>query len=132
MEGQHGRDAHREQAAEHIAGVFGNLCAAPEYHEVQEQQAYNANKAQFLTYHGKDKVRVVLRQKVQLTLRAFEKTFTKEHAGTDGNLGLDDMIARAQRVHIRVHKDHNAHLLIVLQKVPEQRQHGNACRKESA
>ena len=78
MEGQHGRDAHRQQAAEHIAGIFGNLRAAPEYHEVQEQQAYNANKAQFLTDHVKDKVRVVLRQKVQLTLRAFEKAFTKE------------------------------------------------------
>ena len=35
------------------------------------------------------------------------------------------MIARTERVNIRIHEDHDAHLLIVLQEVPEHRQ----CRK---
>ena len=71
---------------------------------------------------------MVLGQEVQLTLRPAEQPLPEEQPGANRNLRLDDMVARTERVDIRIHEDHNAHLLIVLQKMPE---YGHRCKSES-
>ena len=55
-----------------------------------------------------------------------EKTFAEEAAGTDGNLGLKQIVPGAQRVCSRVQEDHNPLFLISLQKEPEDRQGSQA------
>ena len=80
MESQHGSNSHRQQGAEAVLCLTGNLYPAPQHHQVQKQQDHRANKAPLLAYHGKDKVRMVLRQKVQLALSSLKKPLAKEHA----------------------------------------------------
>ena len=53
--------------------------------EIQEKQEADADQAQFFTDDGKDEVRVVFRQEVQLALGPLEEALAKEHARTDGD-----------------------------------------------
>ena len=80
MESQHGSNSHRQKSAETVLCLTGNLNAAPQHHQIQKQQDHRADKAPLLAYHRKDKVRVVLRQKVQLALSSLKKPLAKEHA----------------------------------------------------
>jgi hypothetical protein len=57
---------------------------------------------------------VLLRQKTESVLGALEKPLAAEHARTDGDLGLDDMIAVAKRVTLGVEKGQHPLLLVFL------------------
>ena len=78
MEGEHRGDADGEQPAESVARVTRDLHAAPEHDKVQKEQRRRTDEAQFLTDNGEDKIRVVLRQEVQLTLRTAEKPLAED------------------------------------------------------
>ena len=121
VEGNHRGDADREQPSEGIARILGNPYPAPENDEIEEEQNRAANEAEFLAHNGEDKVRMVLGQEVQLTLCAAEKPLAKEHARANRNLRLDDVIARAERIDVRIHKHHDAHFLVILEKMPKHR-----------
>ena len=56
---------------------------------------------------------MVLGQEIQLTLRAAEKPLAENQPRTNGDLRLDDVIARAKRVDARIKEDLEPHLLIV-------------------
>src|SRR3546814_19364766 len=60
----------------------------------------------------------------QMALRAVEEPLAEQPAGADGNLGLADVIARAQRVALRVKEDQHALLLIFVQLRVQHRQRG--------
>ena len=61
--------------------------------QVQQQKNCCADKAKFFPHHGKNKVRMILRQEIQLTLRPLKQPFSEQHARTDGYLRLNDVIA---------------------------------------
>ena len=132
MERNHRRDADGEQAAERVGGVARNLDAAPEHDEIEKQQERRSDEAELFADDGEDEVRVVLRQKVQLALRSVEEPFAKEHTRPDGDFRLDDVVAGAQRIDIRIHEDHDAHFLIIFEKMPEHRHGGKSGRKDSS
>ena len=119
MEGNHRGDADREQPSEGIARILRDSYPAPEDDEIEEEQNCAANEAEFLSHNGEDKVRMVLGQKVQLTLCAAEKPLAEEHSRANRNLRLDDVIARAERIDVRIHEHHDAHFLVVLEKMPK-------------
>jgi len=121
VEGNHRGDADREQPSEGIARILRDPYPAPENDEIEEEQNRAANEAEFLAHNGEDKVRMVLGQEVQLTLCAAEKPLAKEHARANRNLRLDDVIARAERIDVRIHKHHDAHFLVILEKMPKHR-----------
>ena len=69
---------------------------------------------------------MALGQKLQLGLGALQPTLAKDAAGADGNLGLDDVIAAAERVFLRVDQHHDPLALIVMhQEEPEHRHKGS-------
>jgi len=70
----------------------------------QNENGSDAHKAQFLGQGRKNKVGMAFRQKTQLGLSTMAQSPAQELAGTDGDLGLDDMVTLAQRVMIRVDK----------------------------
>ena len=117
---------------ERISSVARNLDAAPEHDEVEEQQERRPDEAEFFADDGENEVGMVLRQEVQLALRSVEEPFAEEHARPDGDFRLDDVIAGAQRIDIRIHKDHDAHFLVVLEKMPEHRHGRKSGRQDSS
>ena len=77
MEGEHRGNSDREQASEHVDGFARDLNAAPHHDQIQNQKHDRADKAEFFSNHGEDKVRVIFRQKIQLTLRAFKQSLAE-------------------------------------------------------
>ena len=69
------------------------------------------------------------RQKIQMALRAFEKTFAKHAAGTQRNFGLNNMITGPQGIPLRVQESQHPVALIIMQKSPGNR-HGNQTADE--
>ena len=63
------------------------------------------------------------RQKLQLALCAHAKAFAKQTAGAERDFRLQDVVAFAQRIGIRIDKSQQAALLIIVQMVPRKGQH---------
>jgi hypothetical protein len=57
-----------------------------------------ADQPELLRDHGEDEVRLLLGQEVQVPLRALQEALAPEPAGAQRDLGLDDVVAGAQRV----------------------------------
>ena len=68
---------------------------------------------------------MVFRQKVQLALRSGQPAFAKEAAAADSNFRLNNMITAAERIKLRVQKNTDTVLLIILQNHPKRRQQGH-------
>lgn len=75
---------------------------------------------------------MVFRQEVQLALGPLEEAFAKEHARTDGDLRLDDMIAGAKGVGIGIEEDRNTGLLVILEEMPAYRRQDDAGQEDVA
>ena len=63
---------------------------------------------------------MVFRQKVQLTLRSGQPAFAKKSAAADSNFRLNNITA-AKRIKLRIQKNTDTVLLIILQNHPKDR-----------
>ena len=73
---------------------------------------------------------MVFRQEVQLALGPLEEALAKEHARTDGDFGLDDVVTGTEGVGIRIEEDRNTGLLVILEKMPAYRRQDDAGQKD--
>jgi hypothetical protein len=80
----------------------------------ERKQPRAARKAPLLSPEGENKVCLLLWQEVQAGLRALPKPLAPESAGAYGDLGLRDVIARAQGVRTGVEKSQNPGALVVM------------------
>ncbi len=78
-----------------------------------------ADEAPLLGEHREDEVGVLLGQEVELVLRAVQVALAAEHARADGDLRLDDVVAGAERVGLRIEEGQQALLLVRLEVAPE-------------
>jgi hypothetical protein len=77
-----------------------------------------ADQAEFLTDHCKDEVGRTLRQELQLSLAAVHPSLAEHAARAERDLALNDVIAGAERIVLRVEEGQHALALIVVQHVP--------------
>ena len=78
-------------------------------------RASAADQAEFLADHGEDEVGLLLRQEVQVALRALQEALAPHPARAERDLRLDDVVAGAERVALRVEEGVDARALVVVQ-----------------
>ena len=89
-----------------------------------------ADDAPFFGHGGEDEIGVAFGKIVKVALGAVAEPFAENPARTDGDLGLGDMVAGAERVIFRVEEDKNAVLLVRLhaEKIDERGEYGDRAR----
>src|ERR1019366_2163464 len=68
-----------------------------------------------------NKIGALLRQKIQPRLRTFQKSLAEWASGADRDFRLDDVVAGAERVGLRIYEADHALALVRLEIVPAQR-----------
>ena len=89
----------------------------------QNNERHTAHKAPFLTKHGNGKVSMLFGQEAELALCTIKETLAEHLTRTDGNLGLDDVVAGTTRVGGRIKESHDAPALVIVQGEPAQGEH---------
>ena len=125
MEHKHGRYTGCQKHAEGIICIKRNRNTAPDDNHIHTDDKHRSDKAKLFTGNSKNKVRMVFRQKVQLALRSGQPALAKEAATADSNFGLNNMITAAERIKLRIQKNADTVLLIILQNHPKCRQQGH-------
>src|SRR5699024_6133833 len=90
-------DTHNHQAAEAVSGVEGQPIAPDDEQGEEDNDEAGADKPQLLTDNGEHKV-VVLLGEEHVLLTAVAQPSAQQAAGTDGNLGLPQLIAVSPQV----------------------------------
>ena len=85
-------DAEHDHGAEQILCGKGKPEQLIQQVEKQADQERGAQQSQFFTYDGKDRIRMSLRDRVQL-LDGISQVFTQKSAVSDGIQCLQDLIA---------------------------------------
>ena len=75
-------------------------------------------QTELLAQDRKDEVGGPFGQKLQLSLGPVEPSLAENATGSDGDFGLDDVVARAQWVLFRVEKGDNTLALVVVHEMP--------------
>ena len=83
LEGQPGRNAHRNEPAQGILAPGCHLQELPNEERQHDNKGNRAQKPQLLTDDGKDKVAMPHREKMQLALRPLPKTLAQPTARTN-------------------------------------------------
>src|SRR3989344_3048208 len=93
----------------------GDFEAPKSEKDKEKYYSHSANKSEFLTSHGKNRVSYRFRQNVEF-LYALTKTTAEYSTGTDGDERLLNLVATAKgvcrRVHERVYSRHDVGFLI--------------------
>ena len=90
-----------------------------------------AEQAELLADHGEDEVGRALGQELELRLAAVHPALAEHAARADRDLRLDDVIAGAERVALRVEQRQHALALVVVHEVPGDR-HRRAEHRDAA
>ena len=125
MEHKHRRYTGCQKHAEGIICIKRNRNTAPNDNHIHRNDKHRSDKAKLFTGNSKNKVRMVFRQKVQLALRSGQPAFAKKSAAADSNFRLNNMITAAERIKLRIQKNTDTVLLIILQNHPKGRQQGH-------
>src|SRR5713226_5991374 len=98
-------------------------CTARYQPRIEPQEQYRAREAELLGEDGEDKIRGLFGQEVEPRLRTLEKTLAPRPARAYRDFGLNYVIARTERVGLRVHEAHQPFALVGLEKMPSSRRH---------
>ena len=91
----------------------------PRHHgKVERKQQQCTEQPEFLADHGEYEIGGAFRQELQLSLRTLQVALSGDAARTDRDGGLDDVVARAERIVLRIEEGEHALLLVVVQQVP--------------
>src|SRR6185437_7147461 len=118
VEEEVGGDAERQQSPELAAAAEGDGVAIDEDAGVEREQQQAAHEAPFLGQHGEDEVGVLLRQEGEMRLAPLHEALAENAARADGDLGLQAVIAGAERVVLGIDEIEDAVLLIVAPEAP--------------
>jgi hypothetical protein len=112
------REARGEQARERVLHLRREVHGAADDEQVQQHQHDQPEQAELLADHREDEVGVALGQVVELRLRTLHPALAEHAARADGDLRLDDVVARAERIVLRVEEGEHALALVVVQQWP--------------
>ncbi len=86
--------------------------------QVQQQQQQQAQQPELLADDREDEVGGALGQELELRLAAVHPALAEHAAGADGDLRLDDVVAGAERIGLRVEEGEDALALVVVHEAP--------------
>src|SRR3981081_920831 len=112
VEEHHGGDAQRHQAAEMVLAAQRDREAPDQHQGEQAEQHEGARHAPLLDEGGEDEVGLLLGQEVQRRLGALQETLAERAPGADGDLGLGDVVAGAQRIAVGIEEGEHALALV--------------------
>ena len=116
LEQDHHADASGEDAPVHVARQDGDPERAPDKESIEHQEHRCAQEPVAFADHGEDEVGVVLRKEVQRGLRRHVPA-AGERARSDGDHGLDDVVAGPLGVLAGVDEDEQPVELVLLDEV---------------
>src|SRR3954447_6946468 len=114
MEDEEGDEADGEEGAAAVARLFGYGQRLRDEEEVEAEDDHDADEAPFLAERGEDEIGVMRRKEVELCLGALPESFSVNAAGADGDLGLRNLVALAERIAVGIEKGDDAVLLVRL------------------
>ena len=91
----------------------------------EQQHGCRTNETELLSRHAENEIGPLLRDEIQLCLRAVQVSLAEEPARSDGHLGLQDVVSGAQRIGVGIEERGNTFLLVRFQAVVDEL-HGNA------
>ena len=87
--------------------------------ENQDQESYQdgcrTNKTLFLSHRTEDEISILFGNIFQFGLRTIQETFPCQSTGTDGNLGLIDVVSRTGQIFFQAQYYFDTDLLMGLQ-----------------
>ena len=89
----------------------------PQDPQVQQDQPGDPDQAELFGVDREDEVGGMFRQEVELGLGALGPAFSGNAAGANRDLGLDHVVAAAERVGLRVEEDSDSIFLVFAQRV---------------
>ena len=101
----------REVAVSERGGAKGD----EDHRRIEQQHHDAADEAELLGQGGEDEVGALLRQEVELALGAQAEALAHQPAGAERDLGLDDVVAGAALVRLRVDESEQAGALVGLE-----------------
>ena len=99
--------------------VQEDIQAAGDQEQEKKEQDETADEPPLFGEDGKDEVRVLFGEEVQLALGPLEKAFAEEGAGPDGDLRLVDMVSGFQWVEVGVQEGEEPAPLILFHEMPK-------------
>ena len=110
-----------------MAHLEGVEVSDEENQKIKRQQRETADQSPFLAEHGEDEVGLFFRQEIELALGALHEAFAEHAARTQRDLGLQDVIAGAERIAAWIEEGQDAVALIIFEEWPGQRHDADAC-----
>src|ERR1022692_2762306 len=112
------RDGPAGEARKRVLPLHRQVQRATDHHPVEGQDQQLAEQPELLADDREDEVGRTLGQELELRLAAVHVSLAEYAARTDGNLRLNDVIARAQGVGLGVQERQYALALIVVNEMP--------------
>src|SRR6202162_5764482 len=97
-----------QRTREGILGLGGEIDGAADDEHVQHEQQQQAEEAELLADDGEDEVGGALGEEFELCLAAVHPALAEHAAGADRDLRLDDVVAGAEWIGLRVEKHEHA------------------------
>ena len=114
------------KAPELVAAAQRHEEAEGNHQRQQRQHGKRAHQAEFLGQHGVDEVGLLLRQEIEVPLGALQEALAPQPARTERDLGLDDVVTRAERIALGVEEHVDALALIAVHHaVDDRRRHAD-------
>src|SRR5882762_3545458 len=112
------RDRSAREPREGVLALVGEVQRAADHGAVQRENQQLAEQAEFFPDHGEDEVRGAFRQEFQLRLTAVHVALAEDSARADGDLGLNDVVAGAQRIVFGIEEHEHALALVLVNEMP--------------
>ena len=112
------RDRPSGETCKRVLALHREVQGPADHHRVEGQDEELAEQAEFLADDGEDEIGRAFRQELELCLAAVHVALAEDSARANRDLRLDDVIAGAQRVGLRVQEGQDALALIVVDHVP--------------
>src|SRR5579863_9027562 len=119
------RDGAARQARKRVLSLHREIQGAADDDAVQDQEHQARQQTELLSNDRKYEIGGALGQEFQLRLTAHHVALAEHTAGADGDLRLDDVVSRAERIVFGIQKRQYALALVIVDEVPG-RQGGGA------
>src|SRR5206468_5394892 len=125
-------DAQGDDAPPGFPRADGDLEAPQDQDSVRHDQHETADEPPHLGEYGKNEIRMALREKGQPALCRAADALAQELTGTNGDLRLNHIVRRSERITERIEIHEKPVSLIWLQHEPGERHEGDAYRHQGA
>ena len=113
-----------DQACEERRPIGGDHQTAADEEQVEHEQDRGADQSELLPEHREDEVGVLLREEIEVRLRAVEPALADHASRTERDRGLRGVVARAQRIARGIEEREDALALVAVQVLQHERRPG--------